>query len=489
MGWGDAKLVALTGAVLGAPLGYFTLAIACARGRRRPPVRQPPGRTDRIRAVHRCLDRHGASPRPDALNIARVVLIFLGRPLPHLGPLRLPGDGDLYWQRWLGNVILHSHRLPNALGTETFTAAGASWVPQEWLFSIAVAAAHNRGAFVLFAGLVSLLPLGILLSIVARARGEAPSQAIGITLVFAGMALAESFGIRAQVAGWFCFAWLLYFVERRDAWRYAAIAVTLVWANVHASVMLAPLVIVGRMTGYALDRRWRDVVAQLPLLLGVALAICCTPLGMRLPQYALTLANGPIDTSLKNGSPASWAIRQYCSARCRSRWRSLRGRRCSRATSRKPSLPHCSSSRCSLPDATFRCLPLPPRRWPPPPWRCACRRSPACSAPPRSRIRRAAGNRGRVDLVGRHGSAQSSPCAVPASRRRNRGTCRATAMGIAFFAKTLPGAAWRCSIPIYASSSTDAAIRTRCPSGNATLTFCRTGGRAAPFWPATTWMP
>ena len=30
MGWGDAKLVALTGAVLGAPLGYFTLAIACA---------------------------------------------------------------------------------------------------------------------------------------------------------------------------------------------------------------------------------------------------------------------------------------------------------------------------------------------------------------------------------------------------------------------------------------------------------------------------
>jgi prepilin signal peptidase PulO-like enzyme (type II secretory pathway) len=30
MGWGDAKLVALTGAALGAPLGAFTLAIACA---------------------------------------------------------------------------------------------------------------------------------------------------------------------------------------------------------------------------------------------------------------------------------------------------------------------------------------------------------------------------------------------------------------------------------------------------------------------------
>ncbi len=46
MGWGDAKLVALTGAVLGAPLGYFTLAIACAAaviihrfgGRRNEPI-------------------------------------------------------------------------------------------------------------------------------------------------------------------------------------------------------------------------------------------------------------------------------------------------------------------------------------------------------------------------------------------------------------------------------------------------------------------
>jgi prepilin signal peptidase PulO-like enzyme (type II secretory pathway) len=29
MGWGDAKLVALTGAVLGAPLALITLAVAC----------------------------------------------------------------------------------------------------------------------------------------------------------------------------------------------------------------------------------------------------------------------------------------------------------------------------------------------------------------------------------------------------------------------------------------------------------------------------
>jgi hypothetical protein len=148
--------------------------------------------------------------------------------------------------------------------------------------------------FTIFAAVVSLLPLGILLSIVARARNEAPPQAIGIALIFAGMAFTESFGIRAQVVGWFCFAWLLFFVERRDGWRYAAIPITFAWANLHASVMLAPLVIAGRMLGLAIDRRWRDVAMELPLLAGIALAICCTPLGIHLPEYALTLAQSPI---------------------------------------------------------------------------------------------------------------------------------------------------------------------------------------------------
>lgn len=195
--------------------------------------------------------------------------------------------------------------MPTALGPETFTAAGASWVPQEWLFSIALAAARDHHIFSIFAAIVSLLPLGILLSIVARSRDESPPQAIGVALVFAGMALAESFGIRAQVVGWFCFAGLLFCVERRDGWRYAAIPITVVWANLHASVMLAPLVIVGRMLGFALDRRWRDVATELPLLAGIVLAICCTPLGMRLPEYALTLARSPIRHFITEWQPGS----------------------------------------------------------------------------------------------------------------------------------------------------------------------------------------
>lgn len=217
----------------------------------------------------------------------------------------MPGDGDLYWQRWLGESILQTHRLPSALGYETFTAAGAAWVPQEWLFSLAIAAARDHRVFTMFAVIVSLLPLAILLSIVARARSEAPPQAIGVALVFTGMALAESFGIRAQVVGWFCFAWVLFFLERRDAWRYAALPVTVAWANLHASVMLAPVVIVGRMLGHALDWKWRDVAMELPLLVGVVIAICCTPLGLRLPEYALGMARSPIRHFITEWQPGS----------------------------------------------------------------------------------------------------------------------------------------------------------------------------------------
>src|ERR1700680_3450494 len=54
-------------------------------------------------------------------------------------------DGDISWQRWLGFEILRSGSVPHALGAETFTAAGAPWLPHEWLFSIAAALGSGGG--------------------------------------------------------------------------------------------------------------------------------------------------------------------------------------------------------------------------------------------------------------------------------------------------------------------------------------------------------
>jgi hypothetical protein len=213
-----------------------------------------------------------------------------------LGPLRLAGDGDLYWQRWLGEQLLNTHRLPATLGAETFTAAGAAWVPQEWLFSVVVAMATNHHVFVLLSLLMSALPAVILISIYWRARNTATRNAIGFALLLCGFAFLESFGVRAQVLGWTALAAFMLFLERRDRWYYAAIPTAIVWANLHASVVIAPAIVLARAIGSLADGDWKDArgARDLIMLAAVVLAIFCTPLGWRLPAYAIELASSPI---------------------------------------------------------------------------------------------------------------------------------------------------------------------------------------------------
>ncbi len=222
-----------------------------------------------------------------------------------LGPLRSPGDGDLYWQRWLGDRLLLTHRLPTTLGSETFTAAGAPWVPQEWLFSLAAAVATNHHVFPLLSILVSAVPLVILASIYLRARGSARPEAIGIALLFCGMALLESFGARAQVLGWGALAVFMLFLDRRDRWYYAAIPTAIVWANLHASVLIAPAIVLARIAASAADgglrglRTSRDLV----MLPAVMAATCCTPFGWRLPAFAIAFSGSPIRHFIQEWQP------------------------------------------------------------------------------------------------------------------------------------------------------------------------------------------
>ncbi|MBV8344110.1 MAG: hypothetical protein JO190_03830 [Candidatus Eremiobacteraeota bacterium] len=222
-----------------------------------------------------------------------------------LGLLQLPGDGDLYWQRWLGDLVLRSHALPTALGPETFTSAGAMWVPQEWLFSVIVALASHYNLFFLVTFALSATPLVILSLIYLRTRGGASAEAIGIVLLISGGALLESFGVRAQVLGWLMLAVFMFFIERRDRWYYAAFPTTVLWANLHASVALAPVIVLARLAagladgGHGASRRSRDLI----MLGATILATFATPLGWRLPFYAVTLARSPIRHFIQEWQP------------------------------------------------------------------------------------------------------------------------------------------------------------------------------------------
>jgi hypothetical protein len=208
-----------------------------------------------------------------------------------------PGDGDLFWQRALGASILRTHVVPRALGADTFTAAGAPWVPQEWLFGIAAYLGRSGLGWDVFAGGCALAALGALAiaSYHAVRRGASP-RAVALCVSFAGYALFESFGVRAQVAAWPMLALLLLCLDIDGPWCYAAIAVAAFWSNWHASAMLAPILAGAYAFGSGLDERsFGPRTRRLALVAAASLvAICANPFGWDLPRYAIGLFNNPI---------------------------------------------------------------------------------------------------------------------------------------------------------------------------------------------------
>ena len=206
-------------------------------------------------------------------------------------------DGDLAWQRWLGNAIAKSGAIPRALGPETFSAPGAPWLPQEWLFSLIAARCAHGFAWTLFAAAVAFCAVAALALSAWRAeRRGASSRAVALCTALAGIAMLESFGVRAQVVAWPLFVLYLIALERDGPWLWSALGIAAVWSNVHASAMLAPfLALLAASGSWADERTFGRRTRRLALLVPASLlAICCNPFGWHLPQYALSLFGSPI---------------------------------------------------------------------------------------------------------------------------------------------------------------------------------------------------
>jgi len=208
-----------------------------------------------------------------------------------------PGDGDLFWQRWLGSTIMTLHGIPRALGPETFTAPGAPWVPQEWLFSLGLAFAAGHCARAAFYALIGMCAVAALVLVLVRAERRGATPLIGAFCTgLAGIALLESFGVRVQVAAWPVIALFLLVLDEDGAWLWATVPIAALWSNVHASAMLAPVLAGAATVGVALeDRRWSARLRRHALVtFACAAALGFNPLGYDLPRYSMTLFMSPI---------------------------------------------------------------------------------------------------------------------------------------------------------------------------------------------------
>jgi hypothetical protein len=210
-------------------------------------------------------------------------------------------DGDLSWQRRLGETILRGGGIPHALGAETFTAAGAPWLPHEWLFSVGAALATNGVGWVLFSGTIAGCAIAALaLSALWAERRGASSKAIALCTACAGIALFMSFGVRVQVAAWPLLVAFIMLLECEGPVAWWALLVAAVWSNVHGSAVLAPLLAGIVAAGLWLNARRLTprVVRTLAIAAASLPAICLNPLGWKLPAYALMLMHSPIRANI-----------------------------------------------------------------------------------------------------------------------------------------------------------------------------------------------
>lgn len=162
--------------------------------------------------------------------------------------------GDLLMDIVTGQYILHHHSVPMR-NWFTYADHGKPWPDTEWLFSLSVAALYEGfgriGVYLAFLPWLALLAVWM-----ARlALGAGPLAGLSLTAL-ASAALAMVMSPRPQILSYVLFGYGLYAVERArtgaDRHLFVFAATTILWANLHQSVFLAPLLLLG---GLLLDDR------------------------------------------------------------------------------------------------------------------------------------------------------------------------------------------------------------------------------------------
>ena len=206
---------------------------------------------------------------------------------------------DLAYHLRAGEMTLDTGRIPMT-DTFTFTAAGASWMNQQWGAQVILAAVFRvagwTGLVVLRAGLIGLT-FGLLFE-ACRRRGIDLRRAAWLTLG-AFIVSAVALALRPQLFGMALLALTLLVVADRQAhpgrlWTVPLIV--LVWANVHGSFFLGPVVL-GLAWLEDLHDRVPNPHRTLAIALVSAAAALVNPLGPGVWAYAAGLTTNPFVTS------------------------------------------------------------------------------------------------------------------------------------------------------------------------------------------------
>jgi hypothetical protein len=200
---------------------------------------------------------------------------------------------NMFWQIPDGAEILRGH-IPDTI---PYAIAAGPLLSQEWGFEagLAWAAQHGvYGSFVVVCALAAAVT-PVLAYVAVRAFGIGDVAAGCAAFLVVGSRFVGS-AVRPETFAVDAFALELFLLGRmrNRVWLLPCVAL---WANVHASVVLAPLAAVAFAGGDWVARRSFDrrVQRSFAIAVAVGLATLITPYGLRLWSYALalTLAASP----------------------------------------------------------------------------------------------------------------------------------------------------------------------------------------------------
>jgi hypothetical protein len=201
---------------------------------------------------------------------------------------------DLAYAIRAGGQILDGAGIPR-IDTYTFTAAGLTWIDQQWLAQAIFSAIHRLGGWPALAALWAVIIVAIeaLLWRAARCMG-AGVRTTGATLLLAFVIAAQGSSLRSQVLGLLCLAALIVLVVDRSNHRprlWLVIPLFATWANVHGSFPVG-LAFMGMATLEDTVRRNhpREAVATLAL---AAAATLVNPFGLDVWRYVATIGSDP----------------------------------------------------------------------------------------------------------------------------------------------------------------------------------------------------
>jgi hypothetical protein len=203
-------------------------------------------------------------------------------------------DPDVWWHLRTGQIILQTHKIPEA-DPYSFTRAGQPWVDHEWFSQILVYFLFRIGGWRALIVIFGAVVATALLLVFARSPGK--PYVAGVVTVLGAFASAPSWGVRPQMLTLLMASMALVLLERsynkpRLLWWIPPL--TLLWANLHAGYALGIGFLILFAVGDAFDAAfgfssWTELMGRLRRLLpalGLSVAVVAiNPYGGRLYAY------------------------------------------------------------------------------------------------------------------------------------------------------------------------------------------------------------